>query len=115
MQTNNENGYDPYRIIFGQRLQYLLDLKGLTQTDLAEYLGYTTPSLISQICGGSKSMSMTNAMKTAEYLNVPLNLLTSPKEIPNKILKAHVALSHLSENHYLVEGLIDVYEKELKK
>jgi len=61
--------------MFGEKLRKLREKKGLTQKELAEKLGYSSNSYISDIEKGKFLPSEEKLKKIAKALNVPFKLL----------------------------------------
>lgn len=107
MDTTVTRERDPYLVMLGSRIRYVLDLKGVTMTELASHLGYTSSSMISQLCNGDKSIPSEKLIKLADYLKIPPFILLSPSNVPEEIIKAHIAISNLPKDHWKIKMLND--------
>lgn len=61
---------------------FMLDQKGLSQTDLAQWLGGESPMLA--FLQGTRSLSLPQIERLRVHLGIPADLLISPGKAPNK-------------------------------
>jgi HTH-type transcriptional regulator / antitoxin HigA len=64
---------------------FMLEQKGLSQTDLAQWLGGERPMLA--FLQGTESLSLPQIERLRVHLGIPADLLLSPGEAPNKRLQ----------------------------
>jgi HTH-type transcriptional regulator/antitoxin HigA len=64
---------------------FMLEQKGLSQTDLAQWLGGESPMLA--FLQGTESLSLPQIERLRVHLGIPADLLLSPGEAPNKRLQ----------------------------
>jgi HTH-type transcriptional regulator/antitoxin HigA len=65
---------------------FMLEQKGLSQTDLAQWLGGESPMLA--FFQGTRKLSLPQIERLRLHLGIPADLLLSPGEAPNKRLLA---------------------------
>jgi len=63
------------------RLHYLREIRGLTQEDLAQKLGFKDRQTLSQIENGERKLSSTELVLAAQVFNVGLEFFTDPFEL----------------------------------
>jgi HTH-type transcriptional regulator/antitoxin HigA len=59
---------------------FMLEQKGLSQTDLAQWLGVKSPMLA--FLQGTRSLSLRQIERLREHLGIPADLLISPARPP---------------------------------
>jgi antitoxin component HigA of HigAB toxin-antitoxin module len=64
---------------------FMLEQQGLSQTDLAQWLGGESPMLA--FLQGTESLSLPQIERLRVHLGIPADLLLSPGEAPNKRLQ----------------------------
>ena len=64
---------------------FMLEQKGLSQTDLAQWMGGESPMLA--FLQGASSLSLPQIARLREHLGIPADLLLSHGEAPNKRLQ----------------------------
>jgi HTH-type transcriptional regulator / antitoxin HigA len=64
---------------------FMLEQKGLSQTELAQWLGGESP--MRAFLQGTVSLSLSQIERLREHLGVPVDLLLSPGKAPNKRLQ----------------------------
>jgi transcriptional regulator with XRE-family HTH domain len=67
--------------VLGEKIRKLAWLKGLTQTQLAELVGYSTDSAINMIIKGKRKPSREKLMTIAKILDVPVSVLVGRKRL----------------------------------
>jgi HTH-type transcriptional regulator/antitoxin HigA len=65
---------------------FMLEQKGLSQTDLAQWLGGESP--MRAFLQGTRSLSLPQIERLRVHLGIPADLLLSPGEAPNKRLQS---------------------------
>lgn len=92
------------QIDVAENLRYYLNLRGVSQTQLAEHCGVSDPS-VSAWCSGKTVPKMKNLEQIAELLNIDVKDLVEGKA-DAKMASAHNSLNYhfLVENQYLTEG-----------
>ena len=79
----DEFGDKRFRKILGQKIKELRQIKGLTQIELAEKLGFTSTGAISQVENGLRGLKVESIMKVADYFNVHPIVLMTPYILKN--------------------------------
>ncbi len=65
--------------VFAQNLKRYLEMKGLTQLELAEHMGCSS-STVSDWCNGKKYPRVDKMQRIADFLGVRMSELTSPPD-----------------------------------
>lgn len=68
-------GYNPY-IEIGKRIRSIRETKGFSQEELATQLGYKSVATISHFETGSRKISVSDLLKIAQIMSVPIDYLT---------------------------------------
>jgi len=66
-------------------VSFMLEQKGLSQTDLAQWLGGESP--MRAVFQGTRKLSLPQIERLRLHLGIPADLLFSPVEAPNKRLQ----------------------------
>ena len=88
-----------YKEIFARRLSYYLDLKGISQVQLAEKLG-VTEAAVSFWCKGTKTPRMDKIQAIAELFGVSITDLvteTEPDLVRDELFEKKKVLFSMSE------------------
>lgn len=71
----------PFSTDFGEYLRSKRVEQGFTQTDISDYLGYTSPQMVSKWERGLCGPRFTDLVKLQEYLNI------DPNELLRELMK----------------------------
>jgi len=108
---NNEKFFDP--IAFGQRLGFLRKKQGLTQSKLAQELGYKRGGSISNMESGKTMPDLKSLAKIAQIFNTDLHWLVLGKPSPG-IVRWREKCVDLSILSNLLISFDDMYTNEKK-
>lgn len=103
--------------MFQERLNKLLKDNNLFQSDLAEYVGYTTQA-ISRWCRGETEPDLNSLVKIANFFNVSTDYLTGKNDIlteAERELKEKIILKNTLVNAGYMKNSEDLSKEELKK
>lgn len=66
--------------LIGKKIELLLRLNNISQSELARRVGYSTPTTINMICRGTRGPGKGMIVKIAKELGVPPTFLTDRQE-----------------------------------
>lgn len=111
---------DNLKRIIGNRIRVYRKLKGLTQMELAEKIGYTSTASISEVERGNKALSMDKLELVAKVLEVPVSLLVTPLHYDDDVRKSALLadlvlmFEHIKDTP-VIDILHTIVKSELKK
>ena len=117
MGSNKSDGNTIDRDVFGRKFRKLRKIKGWTQRELAEMLGYATEAMISHIETGKSYMDQDMIYKAAELFGVNPAVMMGGEDYSDGDLKMIVNLMQLirdEDNPPLetVRALLDLATKK---
>jgi transcriptional regulator with XRE-family HTH domain len=77
-----KNEENPYKLI-GARIKEARDAAGISQKDLAEYVGFESATAVSLIEAGERKVSVNDLDKFAEYLHRDIKFFLGKDETPS--------------------------------
>lgn len=110
-------GEKNYKTILGKKVRQLRRAAGMSQTGLADLLGYTSTGMISQIENGIKGMDQEKIRRLAEVFNVPEFLLMSSEDFSDDAMQMFMNLKKVTDSpdspaFKIVQGALDAAIKQ---
>lgn len=98
-----------YLIILGKKIRDRRKALGISQQELAEYVGYSQKGMISRVESGKVNLPMDKLIAIAEYLKIPATELINADKEP--VIDMGIPLGtlrgSLPANSFIIEGLTE--------
>ena len=107
-----------HKSVIGQKIKLLRLQQGKTQQDLAQFLGYTSSGMMSQVEHGQTALSQEKLSRLADYLGVPSYVLLNDRPYSDRDLllfaQLEVVLRNNPESKHLstIESLLNLAATE---